>query len=53
MLQNKDLKVALVAHSSFLKSITAEGVDSNNELIGGADMKNCEIFPFEQFDPVK
>ena len=45
ILQDKSQKVALVAHSSFLKSLTAEGVDENNELIGGDDMKNCEIKP--------
>ncbi len=39
----------MVAHSSFLKCITASGVDQNDELIGGADMKNCEIYPFTKF----
>lgn len=53
VLQDKSLKVALVAHSSFLKSITADGVDENDEIIGGADMSNCEIYPFDKFDPVK
>ena len=38
-------KVAVVAHSSFLKCITAEGLDDKGDLIGGANMKNCEIFP--------
>ena len=33
-------KVAIVGHSSFLKCITADGVE-NDELVGGADMKNC------------
>lgn len=50
VLADQKLKVAIVAHSSFLKCITAQGVDENSELIGGADMKNCEIYPFEEFD---
>ena len=40
-------RVAVIAHGSFLKCMTAEGVDPvRRELIGGADMKNCQIFPF-------
>ena len=41
-------KVAVVAHSSFLKCITAEGV-KDGEMVGGADMKNCQIFPDTTF----
>ena len=46
----KDQKVAIVAHSSFLKSITAEGVNQETkEIIGGSDFKNCQIFPMTAF----
>jgi len=39
-------KVACVAHSSFLKAMSAEGVDHDKlEIIGGLDMKNCQISP--------
>jgi hypothetical protein len=41
-------KVGCVAHSSFLKVITAEGL-KDGDLIGGADMKNCAIFPDTTF----
>ena len=45
-------KVGFVSHSSFLKSMTATGMspgDDEASLIGGSSMKNCEIFPYEQF----
>jgi len=45
----KDQKAAVVAHSSFLKCITASGVAEDGEVIDGADMANCEIFPFVEF----
>ena len=41
-------KVACVAHASFLKCITADGL-KDGELVGGADMKNCAIFPDTSF----
>ena len=45
----KDQKAAVVAHSSFLKCITATGVAEDGEVIAGADMANCEIYPFVDF----
>lgn len=38
-------KLAIVAHSSYLKSITAKGLNEKDELIDGKDMKNCQITP--------